>query len=309
LAVLAAACGAGGAARSRTQTAVRSDPNPVLTGPGSLVAIGGGRRLYLTCSGRGSPTVILEAGFGGTTDNWSAVQPAVALRTRTCAYDRAGLGVSPPIPGVHDAREEITDLARLLDRAAIRPPYVLVGQSYGGLLVRLFAHAHPQQTAGIILVDAMGHNQDRRLLPIWLAQPPSVRRQLPRPTANPIDSGVNRLAGEDLDAKVTTLGDTPLIVITRGRLADDGSREPLPPSVRRPAGELWERMQDELARMSSDNIHVIALRSGHFVALAGIGQPGVVIAAVLAVVRAARTHTHLAPCTRLFHSTGVRCRP
>ena len=124
---------------------------------------------------------------------------------------------------MHDAADEIADLARLLDRAGIRPPYVLVGHSYGGLLVRLFAHAHPEDTAGIVLVDAMGHDQDRRLLRIWLAQPESVRRQLPRPAANPVDSGVNVLAGEDLDAKVRSLGDSPLIVITRGRLEEDGS--------------------------------------------------------------------------------------
>jgi pimeloyl-ACP methyl ester carboxylesterase len=260
------------------------------------------------CQGSGSPTVILEAGFGGTSDNWSEVQPALALRTRTCAYDRAGLGYSPPIPGVHDATAEIADLATLLDRAGIRPPYVLVGHSYGGLLVRLFAHTHPKQTAGVVLVDAMGRDQDRRLLRIWLAQPANVRRQLPRPTANPVDSGVNLLAGEDLDAKIRSLGGMPLIVITRGRLEDDGSRTPLPAPVRHPAGQLWLTMQDELAALSPDSIHVIALRSGHLIPISAAGQPDVVIAAVLAVIHAARTHTDLPACRRLFHSSGVRCR-
>src|SRR4051794_29003449 len=84
--------------------------NPVLAGPGRLVAIGGGRSLSLNCRGAGRPPVVLEAGFGGNSTNWSAVQPPLSRTTRTCAYDRAGLGNSLPMPGVHDAADEIGDL-------------------------------------------------------------------------------------------------------------------------------------------------------------------------------------------------------
>jgi pimeloyl-ACP methyl ester carboxylesterase len=154
LSVLTVACGGQQA---------RRDPNPVILGPGHLVAIGAGRSLYLHCEGTGSPTVILEAGFGGNSNDWSEVEGPLGRATRTCAYDRVGLGSSLPIPGVHDAADEIADLSRLLDDADIPPPYVLVGHSYGGLLVRLFAHANSFNTAGIVLVDSMGRNQDRRL--------------------------------------------------------------------------------------------------------------------------------------------------
>jgi pimeloyl-ACP methyl ester carboxylesterase len=279
-------------------------------GPGKLVAIGNARTLYLFCRGSGAPTVILETGFSGTSDDWSAVQPAVARRTRTCAYDRAGLGDSPPIPGVHDASQEIADLWRLLGHAAIRPPYIVVGASYGGLLARLFAHAHPRQVRGIVLVDAMGHNQDRRLLPVWRAQSAAVRSQVPKPLtpAHPVDSGVNLLAGEDLDARVRSLGDTPLIVITRGRIEDLGIPSPLPGPIRRPVAQIWQTMQNELAGLSPDSIHVVALRSGHSIQSFADGQPDVVIAAVLAVIRAARTHTHLPRCPRVFHDSGTQCR-
>jgi pimeloyl-ACP methyl ester carboxylesterase len=237
--------------------------------------------------------VVLEAGFGANSDVWSDVQPQLSGTTRTCAYDRAGLGYSRPIPGVHDAGDEIEDLHRLLDHAHITGPYVLVGHSYGGLLVRLFAHAHPTQTAGVVLVESMGRDQDRRLLSIWRAQPARVRRRLPKPGSIRVEHGVNWPASEALAARVTTLGDTPLAVITRGR--PDDSAGPLPASVRQPAERLWTTMQDELAALSSDHVHVITLRSGHLVQRALSGQPSVVIRAVRAVVRAAGTNTRLPP--------------
>jgi pimeloyl-ACP methyl ester carboxylesterase len=283
------------------------DPNPVVLGPGRLVAIGTGRSLYLHCEGTGSPTVILEAGFGGNSDDWSEVQGPLGRATRTCAYDRAGQGDSLPIPGVHDAAEEIGDLGVLLADADIPPPYVLVGQSYGGLLVRLFAHALPLGTAGVVLVDSMGRDQDRRLRAIWRAQPALVRRQTPDPTAYPVQDGVDLLPGEALDAKLGSLGDTPLVVITRGRLLDTAPQT-LPRSVQAPVAHLWETMQNELAALSSDRIHAIALRSGHLVQRSPDGQPDVVVEAVLAVIHAVRTGAHLPACSSVFHGAGVQCR-
>ena len=100
------------------------------------------------CVGSGSPTVVLEAGFGADTFTWRDVQPQLGRTTRTCAYDRAGTGNSVAPPGVRDARDEIADLRQLLARARIDPPYVLVGHSYGGVLARVFAHLHPTETAG-----------------------------------------------------------------------------------------------------------------------------------------------------------------
>jgi pimeloyl-ACP methyl ester carboxylesterase len=275
---------------------------PLVSGPGRLVDIGGGRSLYLYCVGSGSPTIVLEAGFGGNSGAWRAVQPQLGRTTRTCAYDRAGLGSSLPMPGVHDAADEIRDLERLLDHARLPPPYVLVGHSYGGLLVRLFAKAHPDETAGVVLVDSMGRNQDQRLLPIWRAQPRRVRRRVPKPTGKPVEDGVNILAGEALAAGVTSLGDTPLAVISRGQT--DETTGDLPPNVRRAADHLWTRMQDELTALSPDHLHVVALRSGHLVP---IEQPDVVVRATQAVVRAARAHARLPACRDVFDGARARC--
>lgn len=270
LSVSMGACGGHHSAARHGRSATGGDPNPVVFG-GSLVSIGGGRSLYLKCQGSGSPTVILEAGIGAGSDDWSEVQPRLARATRTCAYDRAGLGNSLPVlgslplPGRRDASDDVSDLERLLDHAGITSPSVLVGRSYGGLLVRLFAHARPHRTAGMVLVDA-----------------------------------------EALDARLGGLGDTPLVIITSGRPIDSGP--PVPATVQRLVEKRRATMQDELAGLSSDHLHVIALRSGHVVQRSLNGQPDVVIAAVLAVLNAARTRTPLPPCPTLFHRPGVQCR-
>jgi pimeloyl-ACP methyl ester carboxylesterase len=293
----AAAAGCGG----RTTTTAHTTPI-ALAGPGRVVALGNGRSLYVDCVGAGSPTVVLEAGLGGDVHNWSAVQPQLGRITRTCSYDRAGVGSSVGVPGVHDARVEIDDLQRLLEHARVAPPYVLVGHSYGGLLARLFARAHPREVAGIVLVDAMGRAQTRRELRIW---PRSQARALRHFVATRVRDGVDLAAGEALAARVTSLDDKPLAVVTAGTHAAEWGR--VPSRLGRALDRQWTTMQDELAALSSDHVHVVALRSDHFVQ--GLdGQPRVVVQAVGAVVRAAREHAHLPPCAQLFAGRDVRCR-
>jgi hypothetical protein len=140
-------------------------------------------------------------------------------------------------------------------------------------------------------------------LPIWRAAPARVRRMLSKPTGEGIQDGVNVVAGEALGGTISTLGDTPVAVVTRGQSDAQG----LPPRVRRAFEGIWTRMQDELAALSSDHLHVVATRSDHFVQSYAGGQPRVVIGAVRAVVTAARTHRPLPACARLFRGSGVRC--
>jgi pimeloyl-ACP methyl ester carboxylesterase len=302
--VLAAGCG-GGQGPGTTATGRTAPPttrsSPVIVGEGSLVPIGGGRSLYLRCQGTGRPTVVLEAGFGGNATNWQVVQPQIARTTRTCSYDRAGLGNSVAMPGVHDAADEVADLGRLVRAAHLPAPYVVVGHSYGGLLVRLFARAHPRDVAGVVLVDAVGRDQTRRALELW---PPNLAPAERRAATAPVTDGVDVRAGDALGARVTTLGDVPLAVITRGRLVEDDPGVPV--RVQRAFGRLWARMQDELAALSPDHVHVVAVRSGHFVQGAD-GQPAVVVRATRAVVDAARTGASLPRCRELFSGPAVTC--
>ena len=273
--------------------------NPLAESSGRLVAIGGGRSLYMECVGSGSPTVVLEAGFGADTHSWQDVQPEVGRSTRTCAYDRAGTGNSVAPPGVRDARDEIADLRRLLARAHAEPPYVLVGHSYGGVLARVFAHLYPSETAGLVLIDTMGRDGRRRQLAIWpRSQAPKIRREL----ATTVMEGVDLAAGEAIASRVTSLGGMPLAVITAGR-QDNFPRTPA--RLGRAVKRLWDSMQDELAALSDNSVHVVALASNHDVPT---GQPSVIVRAVDAVVGAARSHARLPPCRRLFTGSDVRCR-
>ena len=202
--------GCGGPDRASEKSRPQPEVTPVGIGSGDLVDVGG-RRLYVECVGSGSPTVLLEAGFGGTSRDWTLLLPEIGRTTRTCAYDRAGLGDSDAMPGVHDAGDEIRDLERLLDRGRIEPPYVLVGHSYGGLLARLFAHAHPDETGGVVLIDANGRDNWRRGFAAW---PKTLAPKRRRAWAEPVAGGVDSRASAALASRIRSLGDTPLVVLT-----------------------------------------------------------------------------------------------
>ncbi|MEJ7585349.1 MAG: alpha/beta hydrolase [Acidimicrobiales bacterium] len=118
-----------------------------------VVDIGGGRDLYVRCAGTGSPTVIMEGGDDDTSSSYRFAEADVAAVTRTCVYDRGNLGRSGPAPGPRGLRELVGDLEQLLQAAEIPGPYVLVGTSGGGYIAAGFAVAHPDETAGLVLVE------------------------------------------------------------------------------------------------------------------------------------------------------------
>lgn len=136
--------------------------------PGQLVDIGG-YRLHINCQGTGSPTVVMDAGLTEPSLTWALVQPQIAATTRVCTYDRAGLGWSDPGPQPRTAETMVAELHTLLTNANIPGPYVLVGHSTGGMLVRLYADKYPSEVVGMVLVDAQHEDQFERL-PIPLQQ-------------------------------------------------------------------------------------------------------------------------------------------
>lgn len=122
--------------------------------PGRLVDVGG-YRLHIACDGTGSPSVVLESGIAASSLSWRLVQPEVAKFTRVCSYDRAGLGWSDPAPTPRTCARIAGELDRLLLSAGIPGPYVLVGHSFGGFVVRHYATLYPGKVAGMVLVDTI----------------------------------------------------------------------------------------------------------------------------------------------------------
>jgi pimeloyl-ACP methyl ester carboxylesterase len=126
-----------------------SDPPPT----GRLVDIGG-RRLHVDCKGSGSPEVIVENGGAAFSFDWALVQPQIARFTRICTYDRAGYAWSDVGPEFDTFDQAAHDLHLLLAKAGVPGPYVLVGHSLGGMLVRFYQTKYPTDIVGMVLVDS-----------------------------------------------------------------------------------------------------------------------------------------------------------
>lgn len=132
---------------------VAQQTKPPYPPSGKLIDIGG-YRLHLDCAGNKGPTVVLIAGSGDFSFDWGLVQPGISHFARVCSYDRAGFAWSDHGPTPRTMKQEAFELHKLLTAAHIKPPYVLVGHSLGGLIARVYAEHYPREVAGIVLVDA-----------------------------------------------------------------------------------------------------------------------------------------------------------
>ena len=251
--------------------------------PGHLVDVGG-HRLYVHCTGSGSPTVVLVSGLAETSVYWDGwIAPAVAQNTTVCSYDRAGQGWSDPPASPQDGAAVASDLHTLLDRAQIPGPYVLVGHSTGGAYIRVFAARYPDQVAGMVFLDSQP-NEALTGLPDFPSQYGILRRAsalfpslarlgvfrlvnqfasdpLPVPTRDEESAVVstanlNRIQRDEFAelpmtlteaAALTTLGDRPLIVVTAAKGAQAG----------------WLALQDKMTGLSSNSDHRVLPATDH----------------------------------------------
>jgi|RhiMethySRZTD1v2_1073278.scaffolds.fasta_scaffold04077_4 pimeloyl-ACP methyl ester carboxylesterase len=283
----------------------------------------GGYRLHISCIGDGSPTVVLDAGQGGFSLDWSLIQPELATTTRVCAYDRAGYGWSDPSPQPRTPRQIAEELHTLLGNAGIEGPYVLVGHSAGGKHVRLYATRHPQDVAGMVLVDARTeyvdanrspealaaeHKQQRRfqrticvaariglVRPFWAALWPKVWPATQNLSAETrAEIGVLQARSQQIK---TVLREDAFLTQDNSQL---NSAAPLGnvPLIVLAAGQsveqdtLWQDAQEQLARDSSNAKLTIASGSGHYIHWE---QPTLVVDAIRQVVEAARANQQLKP--------------
>lgn len=252
----------------------------LLSAKNKLVDVGG-HRLYPSCTGEGSPTVILDAGMGGSSRSWSRIQPEIAKFTRVCGYDRANTGESDSVSKPRTIEQIVDDLNNLLTNAKVPAPYVLVGHSFGGMNVRMYAAKYPADAAGMVLVDSSLEDLFAR----WDAfvDAESMKRKRARMIDNP--------EGVDWEATCTKVraanwrSDVPLIVLTQGREEDWSKIAPEEVETVKKMGQVFRELQADLMRHSSNSKQIIAERSGHNI---HDDQPELVIDAIRQVVETVR---------------------
>ena len=273
--------------------------------PGSLVELNG-RKVHVLCAGEGSPTVILEAGLPGSSLTWMSVFSEIAELTRVCAYDRPGYGWSQPTTSPRTAETIVQELRVLLQSTDTQPPYILVGHSFGGLLIQLYATRFPNEFTGMVLVDSSHPDQAHRTLDLQEIDTISfamktlgpigiVRLLFPVPAGNPESRDVSvreqerellmtsrtlRTATREMSGlreslrqvteSTVDLGSKPLVVLSEGRRW----------------AESWQALQEDLSRMSTNSEWQVVDGAGHFVQH---DQPDVVVDAVRRVIEKLET--------------------
>ena len=283
--------------------------------PGQLLDVGG-YRLHLHCLGNGQPTVVFDSGVNEFSVQWLHIQEALAQDLRACAYDRAGFGWSDASPQPRTSETMVRELHALLEKAEIKGPLVLVGHSFGGMNMRLYAHRYPNEVAGLVQVDA-AHEELSQGVPALQRAPQEVAGQF-RTLAWLESSGILALSPDAIPDRglsgvalsryrailattpyfdtaaaettaiessyaavrqlgITSLGTIPLVVLSRG-LAD-----PLPnasEAENRDYEQRWKEMQARLVKLSPRGRQVLATQSRHYVHLT---EPQLVIDAIRSV--------------------------
>jgi len=250
------------------------------------------------CAGEGTPTVLIEPGGGASMETvfslqkpigWANVFPEVKKVTRTCVYDRAGLGRSDKAPLPRTSLDVAKDLAVLLEKAQIAPPYVLAGQSFGGMNVRMFASLYPDTVAGMVLVDSShpdGYPEVAKVLP-----PPSpnespfLKGWREGPDLSKTREWVDLKANADLVRATGGIGDKPLIVLT----ASPDWNDPFAPDDLEPLIDaVHQRLQAGLLTLSTNSKQVVAKKAGHVIQAE---EPQLVIDAILDVIAQVRAQS------------------
>jgi pimeloyl-ACP methyl ester carboxylesterase len=227
----------------------------------------GERRVFADVAGRGSPTVVLEAGRGALTDCWDPIWTELTALTRVVRYDRAGLGQSDPVAVPRTCADLVADLHHLLQIVAPIDPYLLVGHSIGGLIIRLYAHRYPQNIVGMVFVDPTHHESFARERAILPPESPSdsatmreMRAELNQPPIPSGDDLIDTLNCQEQASHCGSLGAMPLIVVTgmrRRRFADVPDE-----IIARFYALKWDLHQD-LVRLSTQAMLLRAEHSGH----------------------------------------------
>lgn len=235
----------------------------------------GGHSLNLLIGGVGSPAVVFEGGFGIGIASWSTVQKEVAVFAKTVSYDRAGLGQSDLGPKPRSAKQIATELHTALEKAGVKPPYVLVGHSLGGTFVRVFADMYPKEVVGMVLIDPSQESFND-----WLNKShPNLRRDAQAQIANGPEGTRAEAAGiaaSDAQARVAKV--PAGIPVTLLSATED---ESMPADARR----VWIEKHKEWIATVPGAKHIVVEKTAHFIQAL---QPKLVIETIQQMVNPKR---------------------
>jgi len=215
----------------------------------------GGHSLNLLIGGQGSPAVVFEGGFGAGIASWSTVQKEVAAFARTVSYDRAGVGQSELGPKPRSAKQIATELHTALENAGVKPPYVLVGHSFGGIYARVFAERYPKEVAGMVLLDPSQESFNDWLKKNHPARLKDAQAEISRAPegVRAEDAATDASYEEARAAKVS-----PGILVTLLSATED---ETMPADARR----VWIEKHKEWIATVPGAKHIVVEKTGHFI--------------------------------------------
>jgi len=227
----------------------------------------GGYRLDVLQAGKGNPTVVFEAGVTDSMTFWEKVFPHIAEYTSVVAYSRPGLGRSEPDPLPHTASRAVSTLHTLLAKLSLHPPYVLVGHSYGGLLMRLYASTYRTEVAGIVLVDGTHEQAWKRLIALdsnyspWIYAMYDSLTRVGTPSEAAELKEIVRILKTGTTEEMKPLPDVPIAILTSTKT------DSVPAAVSRTARgkESVRAGHSEWAQNARTSIHIVTDRSGHYI--------------------------------------------
>lgn len=284
---------------------VQRDRRRYKTPPGDLIDVGG-YRLHIRRTGTRTadqPVVVLDAGVGSNSIDWAIVQPRIAEFAQVVSYDRAGYGWSDAGPEPRTTERIVSELHALLHNAEVEPPYLMVGHSFGGIHIRAFAEAYPDEVVGLVLVDSSHPDvlaerdtkpEIRRLRNVGRLQRVGfMRLMLPRILGRadfmPNEAAKKRYLTFTLLDSHNNLREAQPLFETGIELPDEVDM-PVTVISRQPdedlAGERrWHEYQQDLATLSPTARHIISEKTNHFIQLA---DPDIIVEAVRQMITQAK---------------------
>jgi pimeloyl-ACP methyl ester carboxylesterase len=207
-------------------------------------------------------TIVFESGYGWDLNNWNPIKSHVSKFVNVFLYDRDGIGRSEKSSKPKHSMQIINNLRNLLNKADVKPPYLLVGHSFGGVNVRLFANKYPEEVTGVILLDSVHEAQNKKMVPLFTekVQEDYLGQFVVEATLKEFEESLEQVRG-------INLGDIPLLVITGGTQSHHTNQ----------SMAQWMMLQKELANLSTTSNHLLIKEAGHAV---HIDKPQIVINAI-----------------------------